>query len=159
MATDFIEVEGIEETCQWLDGVASAIATRAYVNGLAAAGDVIESALWAHVPVDLKAALNKAHGGKGALVTRLTRVIEVDPHGRGGLLEVGFGPLGHIALWVEYGHVMQGHKPELKVLGEVQPHPFMRPTLDACAERAIEAFVEAVKSTLKSATSGYSDAA
>jgi len=158
MANEFIEVEGIEEACQWLDDVSSILATRAYVNGLAAAAEVIEAELWPRVPVDLKAALNKAHGGKGALVTRLVRVIEVDPHGRGGLLEIGFGPLGHIALWLEYGHRMVGHKPTLKVLGEVQPHPFMRPAFDACADRAVEAFVDAVKSTLKSVP-GYSEAA
>jgi hypothetical protein len=182
MPVDVISVQGIEEACEWLDGVSSIIATRAYVNGLDAAAEVMEAELWPRVPVDLRELVlaNAAHGGKGALVTRITRDLEVDPRGRGGMVEIGFGSLGHIALWVEYGHRMMGHKAVLikngqvviskktgrpvkiargqKTLGEVKPHPFMRPSFDASKDRAIEAFIEGVVSTLKG-TPGYSEAA
>lgn len=47
-------------------------------------------------------------------------------------------PTAHL---VEYGHRLLSHKPSLKEIGEVEPHPFMRPALDEGADEAL-AFAE-----------------
>jgi hypothetical protein len=166
--SNIVAVDGIEEACQWLDEVSSIVATRAYVNGFDAAGEVLETALWPLVPVDLREEVlnNRAHGGHGALVANLKRDIEVDARGRGGIMEIGFGNLGHIALWLEYGHqIVQGgrltnwkKKRTGQVTGFVPGTGFMRKAFDQSKDRAIDAFVEAVKRTLKG-TPGYSEAA
>lgn len=156
MPSEVITVEGLAETCSYLDGVSEIVATRCVVNGLDAAGEVMEAALWPLVPVDLRAAMNAAHGGLGALSTRLTRTIEVDPRGRGGVMELGFGPLGHIALWVEYGHrIVKGKWDTGKM---TRAFGFMRRAFDASSEAAIEAYVNGVRATLKTVP-GYSEAA
>ena len=153
MARVLLEVEGLEDACKLLDQVPKIVAARGYVNGLSAAGDVMEAALWPRTPVDTIAAMNKAHGGKGALVTRIVKDVELDANGRGGQVEVGFGPLGHIALWVEYGHnqVTGGRmgKQGSKVVGFTPAHPFMRPAFEASKDQAVDAFVEAVVETLR----------
>ena len=159
MPSEVIAVEGIEDACKMLDGVGPIVATRGYLNGLAAAGDVMMSAVRQRVPVELGAIKNAAHGGKGALANNLGKWIEVDARGRGGVVDVGFGALGHIALWVEYGHRLLGHKPKKKVIGDVPAHPFMRPAFDACNQQAVDAFVDGVKGVMKEAVSGYSEEA
>ena len=58
-----IEVQGIAEVNRMLDEVSTIVAARAYTRGLDRAGKVIIAALWPRVPVDLKAVMNKAHGG------------------------------------------------------------------------------------------------
>jgi len=155
-----ISVEGIEETCRYLEEVAETVAIRGYVAGLDAAGEVFESALWPRVPIDLGVLDNAAHGGKGALAANLRRSVDVDAHGRGGIVDVGFGQLGHIALWVEFGHnqvLRQGIRGKAKILGFTPAHPFMRTAFDASKEQAIDAFIEGVKTALKT-ISGYTAA-
>ena len=171
MPSEIIEVEGIEEACQALDQVSRIVSTRGYTNGLAAAGDVFRAELLPRIPYNALAVANKAHGGKGALRVRVVRDVQVDAQGRGGVVEVGFGPLGHIANWVEWGHQIVDRGAMRKkvkgkweatlqsVSGFVPPHPFMRPAFDAAQAKAIDAFVEAVKETLSQSTPGYEDAA
>lgn len=168
MAFKSIEVEGIAGVCAILDDIPKVVAARGYLAGLKAAGNVFESALWPRTPVDQIAALNKAHGGKGALITRIVQDIEIDANGRGGVVDVGFGPLGHIALWVEYGHnqvtggrlaTIKNKAGKGKLVGFTPAHPFMRPAFDASAERAVDAFVVAVKQVLDREVAGYSEAA
>jgi hypothetical protein len=166
--SNIVAVEGIEEACQWLDEVSSIIATRAYVNGFDAAGEVLEAALWPLVPVDLREEVlkNRAHGGHGPLVSNLKREIEVDARGRGGLMEIGFGNLGHLALWLNDGHqIVKGgrltnwkKKGTGRVTGFVQGTKFMQRAFDQSQARAIDAFVEGMKRTLKGVP-GYSEAA
>jgi hypothetical protein len=73
-----------------------------------------------------------------------TTWIGVTPHG--GTAKVGFGDMGYIARWLEYGHQDIGHKPGLKDLGSfTDPHPFMRSAVANVAETCVEAFAEAVR--------------
>lgn len=132
-----------------LDRAPRNIVAKGYLRALDAAGQVMVRALWPRVPVDLKAAMNRAHAGKGALVGRLDAFIELDAQFRGGVVDVGFGDLGHIALWLEYGHRMVGHKPGKKQLGDVPAIPFMRPAFDACNEQAVDAFAATLASVVK----------
>jgi hypothetical protein len=145
-----ITVSGLDESIKMLSDAPRDVVARGFLRAFEAAGDVIIGELWPRVPIDLKAAMNAAHGGKGALVTQLDSFIELDSQFRGGTMEIGFGPLGHIALWNEYGHRMVGHKPKKKEIGEVPAHPFMRPAFDASAEAAIDAFANALTEYLRS---------
>ena len=139
MAEEFsVDISGIEETCAMLDRLPVNVAKRAFAGALAAAAVPIVEALEASTPVlrgDLKA----------AIVTD----IFVDAQGKGGQASIGFGKEGHVANFVEYGHRMVGHKPGKKELGEVQPHPFMRPAAASSGEAAIGAFAESVKQTVE----------
>lgn len=154
MGGELITVTGHDEVLRMLDRAPKVIVASAFVRGLAAAGEAVESALWPLVPIDQIASLNRSHGGKGALVTRLVMDVQLDADARGGTVDVGFGPLGHIALWVEYGHRMIGHKPGKKESSHspIPAHPFMRRAADASAETAIDAFARELEKTLRNGT-------
>ncbi|HXI42061.1 MAG TPA: hypothetical protein VNH83_18915, partial [Bryobacteraceae bacterium] len=145
MPEELITVTGIEEACAFLDSAPKIIVSQAFLRALEAAAKVIEAEIWPRVPQDVEAALNQAHGGRGLLVANLDHWIEIDSQSRGGFVQIGFGPLGHIALWVEYGHSMTGHLPAKNPLGKPVPaKPFMRQAFAASVDRALEAFVEQV---------------
>jgi len=44
---------------------------------------------------------------------------------------------------------MVTHKPGLKDVGTVEPHPFMRPAFEAAAERAMQAFGDVLQEELR----------
>jgi hypothetical protein len=140
MSEELIEITGIEECCRMLSAAPKAAIPGALLHGLSAAGAVIEEAIDIRVPV-------KA----GELKTDLDMTVTLDSDFRGGVVAVGFGAEGYKARWVEYGHHQIGHRPGKKDLGEVEPHPFMRPAADTCAESAIDAFVDAVMKDLAAA--------
>jgi hypothetical protein len=149
MAGELIHID-TRDALQLLEQAPKAVVARGFLKGLDAAGQVIVSEVWPRTPEDLKAVTNKAHGGKGVLVGGLDAWIELDAQFRGGTVDVGFGSLGQIALWLEYGHRMVAHKKQgNKLLGEVKAHPFMRPAYEACADRAIEAFAATLEATLR----------
>jgi HK97 gp10 family phage protein len=152
VAGELIRIDGITETVQLLEQAPKNVVARGFLKALDAAGQVIVSEVWPRTPLNLKAAVNAKHAGKGALVGKLDAFIELDSQFRGGTVDVGFGDLGHIALWVEYGHRMVGHgrRGKGKVLGNVKPHPFMRPAFEAAGDRAIEAFATSLEATLRS---------
>jgi hypothetical protein len=173
MAGELITITGAQEVMRMLEAAPKALVARSFLKALDAAGQVVVSELWPRVPIDIKAAMNKAHGGshtpkrsktassvQGPLVGKLDAFITLDSQFRGGVVEIGFGGLGHIANWVEYGHRIMGRKPqggkrkkgvrrEGEYLGDVPAHPFMRPAAMASADRAIEAFGEVIAATLK----------
>jgi hypothetical protein len=144
-------IEGIEETARMLEQAPRQVVVSGYTKALEASAEVVMAELWPRVPINAKAAMGAAHGGHGALVTGLDYDIFIDPQARGGVAEVGFGNLGHIALWVEYGHRRVGHgksKKARKELGEVPAYPFMRPAIEASAEAAIDAFAGSLAETV-----------
>jgi HK97 gp10 family phage protein len=134
-----ITITGIEEACAMLTAAPDNVVKIAYGKALAAAAVPIVEALEAATPQDT-----------GKLKESIVSDIALDADGKGGVLSVGFsGNQGHIANFVEYGHRMIGHKPEKKDLGQVQPHPFMRPAASVSADAAIEAFAESVEETVR----------
>jgi HK97 gp10 family phage protein len=138
VADELIKVTGIEEVCAWLKAAPKNIVKGAYVKGLAAAAVPVVEALEAATPQDT-----------GKLKESIVFDIALDADGNGGVLSVGFsGEEGHIANFVEYGHRMIGHKPRKKDLGEVKPHPFMRPAAAASADDAIEAFAQSIEESM-----------
>jgi HK97 gp10 family phage protein len=143
MADEFsISISGIDEACALLDRVPKETARVGIARSLAAAAVPIVEAVDARTPVgateELKAALNTD--------------ISLDSDGYGGSASINFGKQGHVANFVEYGHRMIGHKPGKKELGEVKPHPFMRPAAAASADAAVEAFTETLERELVSGT-------
>ena len=99
-------------------------------------------------------------GGGGGLkeaVRKQKPVVNSD--GSGGFVIVDHNKLGYVAYFLEYGHRMIGHKPELKELkgprtpgGVVKPYPIYRRAVAASAQAAVDAFsyamLEAVKRNL-----------
>ena len=187
MNGDIFTIEGIEETCMMLQHAPALIASGAFLKALQAASNVIRDELEPRVPYDPEATGNAAHGGllgafgqrasgpKGggyALRENVTTDIVLDQQGRGGSLDIGFGSLGHIALWLEYGHDIVthfAHKAEYvtksgkvlrskwgdhKVVGHAAPNPFMRNATDASAERAIDAACDSLKKSMQEGIPG-----
>lgn len=123
------------------------IVAAGYVKALNAAANVIADALEIHTPV--KAEDTGGLLDKGVLRESLMTEVQLDSQLRGGTARIGFGKNGFVALWVEYGHRMVSHKSGgKKQIGEVRPHPFMRPTADASAEAAIQAFANSLQQTV-----------
>ena len=142
-------VEGIEETCAWLQSAGKYISGPAIAYGLDKAARVIAAEIASRIP-------EQSEGTHSSDLPHLRDELDfevvIDSEGRGGYADVGFGrAVSHIARFVEYGHRMIGHKPGLRELsgpniymGRVLPLPFMRVSAAASANAAIEAFVGGV---------------
>jgi len=141
-----VTVEGLDEVVKMLDEAPRTIVARGYLKALQAGANVIADAVEIRTPV--KAEDTGGLLDTGELRESLMIDTQLDSQFRGGVAEVGFGKNGAIAAWVEYGHVLVGHKPGKKPLGEVPMHPFMRPAFDASAEAAVDAFAESLRETV-----------
>ena len=134
-----MQVTGLDECIEMMEDAPKNIVMLGYGRALTAAMYVVAEAVVSRAPVET-----------GEMVKGLVVEVKVDSSARGGIAEMGFGKQGHVAMWVEYGHHMVGHKPGKKYLGfDVQPHPFMRPSFDASADQAVEAFAASLSNTLK----------
>lgn len=145
-----------------LDEVPKTIAVKGFFRGCEAAGQVFINEIWPRTPVDIKAAINASHGkrykskvtgemigGRGVLVGGLDAFIELDSQGRWAEVAVGYGTgLGHLALWLEFGWLLTGHKPGKKPIKQIPPMGFMRAGFDAGVEAAVDAFAEALKAVV-----------
>ena len=139
MSNEFeINITGIEEVCAALKEMPARLAKNAYAKALAASAVPIVEALKARTPVET-----------GLLQRSLMADIQIDPQGRGGRVQVGYGKQGYVARFVEYGHrqVGRGKKDTGKV---VQPHPFMRPAAATSADAAVEAFAASIAESVES---------
>ena len=132
-----IKVEGLQETYALLENAPRNLVARGFRRGLQAAGNVIGAELGRRTPQR-----------EGKLVRSIKTDITLDAQFRGGEVDVNFGAQGYKAAWVEYGHHMVGHKPGKKKLGEVPPHPFMRPTFSAAGGAAVDAFEAELEETI-----------
>jgi len=149
-----ITVEGIAETVAMLDDLPKTLVLAGFTGALNAAADVLSAELDLQTPIRLGFSDGDLTVEGGALKAALMREVTLDSNYRGGLVEIGFGKLGYIANFVEYGHVMLSHSG--KQLsgprtpgGFVPAHPFMRPAFEAGKERAIDAFVASIQQTVK----------
>lgn len=136
-----VQITGIDEVCEFFDTLPALICSHAMSEALHAGIDVIETAVVDVTPVQVFGPLEQ---GETRLREAAMTDVVVDSRGRGGIASMGFGKEGHKANWVEYGHRMVGHKPGKADLGEVPPHPFMRPAFEASADAAIEAFTDSL---------------
>lgn len=138
------KVLGIEETVAMLHKAPKLIVARGFFEALRDAGAVFNDELSRREPLGL-GRITRGAISRDSLRRNRTVEINIDTQLRGGEVRVGYGAEGHKALWVEYGHRMVGHKPDKRFLGIVQPHPWMRPAFASAADRAIDAFVVAIK--------------
>jgi HK97 gp10 family phage protein len=125
-----VEIEGLEDALKQLDELPLVVVKRTFREALDAACVPVLEALLAE-PIPFLTGDLRAH---------VMFAIKIDPDGHGGTAYIGFGDAGWKARLVEYGHRMVGHKPDLKELGFVRSHPFMRPAAEVSWEAAVEAF-------------------
>lgn len=93
----------------------------ALLHGLTAGGKVIEEFI-----------AGSASEKTGEMLPDLDTTVTLDADFRGGIAEAGFsGAQAAVARWVEYGHREVSHGPIEKLIGDVRPHPFMRPASSA----------------------------
>jgi HK97 gp10 family phage protein len=72
--------------------------------------------------------------------------------GRGTREEVQAGVTAiFYAKWVEFGHVLKGHKPDKAVIGHVPPNPFAMRAFEANKERVVEIAREGLVEGIKKA--------
>lgn len=155
MAGEIVRITGIEEVCAFFDAAPKNIVKVAFGKALTAAAVPIVESLESRIPSrnnlfdeeSFRSLEGTAESGtlKDALVTD----VALSQDGKGGVASIGFGKMGHVANWVEYGHHLVGHAPGKRQLGEVRPHPFMRPAADSSADAAIEAFAGSIEETMR----------
>lgn len=166
MADELIKCEflGVDEVNRMLDSIPKELVMNGYLEALRDGSDVIVQELDARTPIQLIESGGEliVEGGdlKGSIVTEII----LDANYQGGVALVGFGKLGYIARFVEFGHHMIGHvvslvnntskgsyrdNPSKKYLGEVEAHPFMRPATAAAYERVVIAVGEAITRTVR----------
>jgi hypothetical protein len=150
-----ISVQGVNEIAGWLDQLPQRFAKGALARALAAAAVPIVAEISARTPEGDESLRdeNVAH-----LVDSIQTIIEVDSQGRGGRAEIGFGKMGYLALWLEYGWKLTGHQPHKKFIKNVPENGdtyltgsrryFMRDGMEAAAERAIEAFCNSFSASM-----------
>lgn len=139
-------ITGIEETVRMLDQLPATVVANGYLRGLTAAGEVFENELHWSTPERDEGDRNEE---KPHLRDSIVADVQIDSRLRGGRVQVGFGPMGYVAYFVEWGHRMVGHEPGKKEEGYVKAHPFMRAAFDRTADRAIEAFIGGMESGIK----------
>jgi hypothetical protein len=144
-----VKTSGLAEADIMLRRAPADLVSAGFEKALAAACEVLKEEIRPRTPSDPEAVDNPAHGGEGALVDHLDSFIELNDGLTGGTGEVGFGDLGHVALWNEFEHREVGHRPGRAQLGTTQPKPFMRPAFDAAESRAIDAFADSLIETIK----------
>jgi hypothetical protein len=147
MPDALISQYGLEAVQTMLREAPRTIVARGWVRALSAGGEAIAEVLEANTPIK-----EEDTGGlldRGELRESVMIEVILDSNFRGGLARVGFGKNGPVALWIEYGHRMVGHKPLKKLLGEVPQKPFMRITTDQAYDRAVAAFAQSLEETVR----------
>jgi hypothetical protein len=156
MADDFaIDVSGLQEMADKVRTLPQTLARGAFALGFIHAAAVLAPALTSACPDRSESSRdeNSKH-----LADCIGTEIAIDRDGTGGRLWIGFkGNIGNfkasdIALWLEYGHRMVGHAPNLAFHGKfVAPFPFIRAAWDQSIDEAVQAFVDAVDEALPAA--------
>lgn len=150
MSLEFrVSIEGAEDVEKLLrDEIPKIVASHGMLRAAEAASRVIEIELYARTP-------ERDEGDRDEeqphLRDSMTTAITLDSRHRGVTVDIGFGKVGYIAHFVEYGHRMIGHKPDKKMLGTVEQKPFMRPAAAAAAQPAIDLFGETLMEHLRAA--------
>ena len=140
MSTAGMVVTGLNECVHMMEDAPKNVVALGYARALNAAMFVVAEAVISRTPVK-----------HGDLAKALVINVKVDApsSAKGGVAALGFGKQDHVAMWLEYGHTMVGHKPGKKYLGDIPPRPFMRPGFDASADAAVDAFAESLAATLR----------
>jgi hypothetical protein len=144
----FVNIVGLSDVQQMLREAPTDIVALGFIRALQAGGNVIANQVEVRTPVkkeDTGGLLDKAELRESLMIA-----FSLDSKLKWGAAQIGFGKNGHVALWVEYGHKMLGHRPGKKSLTlPVRPHPFMRPAADAAADPAIAAVAASLSDTVR----------
>jgi hypothetical protein len=159
MAGELIKVTGIAEVQKMLAEAPKSVVARGYLKALDAGIKVFEAYLELKTPIRLGFEGEDLMVQGGDLKAALVSQVELDSQFRGGIAAVGYGKLGYIANFVEYGHRIvkpggryvnsRGKSRKGTVTGQVPAYPFMRPAFDTQADAALDAFCESLIETLK----------
>lgn len=141
-----VKITGLAEVQRMMREAPKQVAVLGLAKALHAGGHVIESAVAERTPERDEGARS---GDAGHLIDALTLDVQVDTGAKGGVASVHFGNLSHIAGFVEKGHRLIGHRPNKKQIGNVVPHPFMRPAADASEDAAIGAFSDSLSKSVE----------
>jgi HK97 gp10 family phage protein len=122
-------VSGVDALNRELARVAGELGKRALPPSLAAAANVIASAVQRGA---------EPHSITGKMAAALEIKTELDSSGQRGEADIGFGDQSGVAMHVEYGHR------EITAAGadagHVPAHPFIRPAFDSSKGEAVDAF-------------------
>jgi len=164
MADEELAVRGVDSVCAALSRAPMLIVKNCFADALLAAAAPIAQELYVECPVSAKNELFDAETftalkgtGTGKMKSAVVADVRIDPAGRGGDLQVGFGNQGFKARMVEYGHRCVTHFAEKVLLsgrrkryrksgGHVDtgktaaPNPFMGRAAASSAQAAIDAF-------------------
>jgi HK97 gp10 family phage protein len=130
-----VEIKGLAELRATLLSLPEKIQHRILRKSLQAGINVLGNAIKERTPVD-----------SGLTKESVGTVVKVSDRQSGGVAVVGFGEQGFRARQVEFGHREVSHTG--KEIGHVAPHPWIRPSFDASAPAALDAFVETVRASL-----------
>lgn len=144
-----VQVPNLREVQELLTKASRTVASQGMVRALSAAANVIADEVERRTPVK-----KEDTGGlldRGVLRESLMVKVTLDAQFRGGTAEIGFGKNGHVALWLEYGHLLlgrgaPGHRP---ILRRIPAYPFMRPAFEASAQPAVETFARVLEETVR----------
>ena len=134
-----MNISGLNETLALLDAIPARVMKEAIEPALIAACAPMVQALASATPVKTSTLINHLMFG-----------VEINEQTGRAVAQVGFGKLGYVARFVEFGHREVGHKPNLKEYGNVKPHPFMRQAFADSVDAATDAFVKSIQMTIDS---------
>ncbi|MGD0869068.1 MAG: hypothetical protein ABSB88_05925 [Bryobacteraceae bacterium] len=166
MADEELAVRGIENVCAALSRAPALIVKNCFADALLAGAAPIAQELYVECPVSAKNELFDDETftvlkgtGTGKMKSKIVADVRIDPAGRGGDLQVGFGNQGFKARMVEYGHRCVTHWAEKILVSRpgkrhryrksgghedtgktAAPNPFMGRAAASSAAAAIEAF-------------------
>ena len=147
MSNAAVTVRGIDEVQRLLNELPQIVVAKAFLDGLQAARAVMVTALIANTPE--REDSNTRPDDQSPLNESVVAQVTLDGQLRGGSVRVGFGRMGHVALWVEKGHAKVGHKPDKKELGGyTKANHFMARTIDEVYEEAVAAFGGGIEAAL-----------
>lgn len=148
-----IEITGLEALQRRLRRLDMTIRTTAVEASVKAGAEVIADAMRVRTPERVESASGTAlRPGAMRRDIRVTETMDRD-----GFAVATIGPgkkTQHVALWVEYGHALtKGPRRRGHVVGNVAPHPFLRPAFEASQREAIEAFRRTMDEAIQKAVS------
>lgn len=138
---DEVVITGLVETQRMLVEMPGEVTRNGMGRALVAGSGVIEKGLVDRAP-------RREEEPAGArefapLHESVVTEVHVNAQARFGHASTGFGKSGAVADWEEYGHRIVTH--EGADTGKLtEPNPFMRRTVDQDAEKAIDAFCDAL---------------
>lgn len=148
MAGDFaVQITGLAEVQQMLREAPKNIVALGFARAVSAGGNVIANELERRTPV--KAEDTGGLLDKGVLRESVMVAYQMDAQSRWAAATVGFGKNGNVALWLDRGWQLTGHKPLKKPIRPIAGTGFVRAAADASGDKAIAAVTKSISETVR----------